>query len=458
MAHDRSDGDEQQMADSDQPSPASSDTIRPTPQSPFTLASLLDLDEAELSQPLPRVAPAEERWEQLTLGVTAETGEAERAVIRSGSPTDANGAGHDLIPGLDVPGAVEVPVYLAGRALHNLLAAATPHVAPVTGKVRRSSDPPVANFAKAGSAQVLWPKPDTLAGAVAARAVCDGCGMLLTGGQCRTCDTGNTAQGVRHLFRRLTTTLLTSENRGVRTITALVIVPGELTVAHLAGQSRRYFGPAILAVLALLLFTLISMFGSLRPRPDRSIRIGTEQTADVVAGLRDRTPVDLARDEAPGLLRDMASALNFAPVLWLPLAGVLVLALVALLQAPHLGDGEAATVFTTYAMTWFVFWWGVGVPTLLLLLKLGFELTAATAGVQELRYLAAGGVAGVPTGWNPARAIVVSGEFHSLLLALGFAPWVAVAWQRTFARRWGYAVAVGLLISAIPILLLAPFT
>jgi hypothetical protein len=501
MAHDRSDGHEETLAETEQRSPARDDTVRPTPQSPFTLASLLDLNEAELSQPLPRVAPTEERWEQLTLGVAAETGDAERSVIRSGSPTDANGAGQSLIPGLEVPGAVEVPVYLAGRALHDMLAESAPpdhadetgtdvesidgegevetvrhvtpkHIAtappkprhppalvsPVSGAVRRSMDPPVANFEKADSVQVLWPKPSTTAGAWAARMVCEQCGMLLTGGQCRTCRGDTAGRGPMRLLRRMVARLVRNEHRSVSTLATLVLVPGELTVAHLTGQTRRYAGTTIIAVLALVLFTVISMVGSLRPRPDRALGIGTEQTPEVIAGVRDRTPVDLARDEPPGLLRDLASTLSVVPVLWLPLASVLVLGLVALLLAPDLGDGEAATVFTTHAMSWFVLWWGVGVPVLLLLLKCVFESAAAPVGDGPLRYLAGGGVAGVPEGWNAARTIVISGEFHSLLLALGFTPWLAAAWRRTFATGRARSVVVALLISAIPLLLLTPFT
>jgi hypothetical protein len=131
---------------------------------------------------------------------------------------------------------------------------------------------------------------------------------------------------------------------------------------------------------------------------------------------------------------------------------------VAVLLAPDLGDGEAATVFTTHAMGWFVLWWGVGVPVLLLLLKSVFESAAAPVGDGPLRYLTDGGVAGVPQGWNAARTIVISAEFHSFMLALGFTPWLAAAWRRTFAAGRARSTIVALLISAIPILLLTPFT
>jgi hypothetical protein len=130
---------------------------------------------------------------------------------------------------------------------------------------------------------------------------------------------------------------------------------------------------------------------------------------------------------------------------------------VAALRAPERRDGEAATVFTAHTMSWFVIWWAAGVPLLLLLLRLGFEGTAALQGVRKVRYLADGGLAGVSPAWNAARGMVTTGAFHSLLLACGLMPWVTLAWERTFRSGWPKALVAGLVVTAVPLLLLIPF-
>lgn len=480
--------------------PPRADTAHPTPRGPFTLASLLDLNEDELAELLPRVAPMEHRWEQLTLGVAPDTGEAVPSALRSGA-AELSVADGDLIPGLDVPGAVEVPVYLAGRALHDLLAGAPPVASdtspsvlddaawsvvgdgdatsvptpvrvetrrptpkrppalatPTNGRARRSMDPPAANFTKAESAPVLWPKRKTPVGVLVARFECARCHAAVTGETCGACGSGEKNRARRRLLRALVTAGLESDNRLARTVTALLLAPGELTVTHLAGQTRRYFGPAMVAAVALVLFAVISMTAGLRPRPDRALTIGSERTAEIASGLANRSPLNVAGEDAPGIVRDSAAMVNFVPIIWLLTAAMLVLGVVAALRAPVRRDSEAAMVFTAHAMGWFVLWWGVAVPLLLLLVRLGFEATAMAAGVQQVRYLTSGGIAGVSPAWNAARAIVTTGEFHSVLLALGIVPWLAKAWYRTFTRDWPKAVTAALVIAAIPLLLLAPF-
>ena len=51
--------------------------------SAYSLAALLELNDEELAQPLSRAGPAEHRWEQLTLGVAPDTGDAQATTFRS---------------------------------------------------------------------------------------------------------------------------------------------------------------------------------------------------------------------------------------------------------------------------------------------------------------------------------------------------------------------------------------
>jgi hypothetical protein len=318
-------------------------------------------------------------------------------------------------------------------------------------------DPPTANFSKADSAPVLWPQKKTPAGVLVARYECLACHAPMPGETCKACGGTERVRARRRNLRDRLGAGIESENRGIRTLTAMLLFPGELTVTHLAGQTRRYIGPAVITVIALLVFAVISMVGSLRPRPDRSLGIGNERTTEVVAGLPARQPVDLARQEPPGFFRDVAAAMDFVPVIWFPLAALMMIAVVAGLRAPERPDGEAAAVFTAHTMGWFVIWWAAGVPLLLLLLRFGFEGTAALQGVRQVRSLANGGLAGVSPLWNGARALVTTGAFHSLLLAGGLIPWVTLAWERTFRSGWPKAIAASLIVTAVPLLLLAPF-
>ncbi|HYW49906.1 MAG TPA: hypothetical protein VE861_04825 [Gemmatimonadaceae bacterium] len=152
---------------------------KPAVRGPFTLAALLDLDDAALAEPLPRIAPPEHRWEQLSLDVTHDGSDMPPSLRSADVTLKTPDTGMQLVPGLDAPGACEVPVYLAGRALdaflnapapmHTAEPSVEPHVAapsvdvaplaPGTGSTRRrSSDPPSASFSATPEAPVLWPR------------------------------------------------------------------------------------------------------------------------------------------------------------------------------------------------------------------------------------------------------------------------------------------------------------
>lgn len=151
----------------------------PTVRGPFTLAALLDLDDAALAEPLPRIAPPEHRWEQLSLDVMHEGSDTAASLRGADVAMKTPDTGMQLVPGLDAPGACEVPVYLAGRALDAFVntTAPVPAVEPFVeqrraapaadGKApapetvasrRRSSDPPAADFSPTPESPVLWPR------------------------------------------------------------------------------------------------------------------------------------------------------------------------------------------------------------------------------------------------------------------------------------------------------------
>jgi Protein of unknown function (DUF3667) len=452
---------------------------------PFTLAALLDLNEEDLAEPLSRVAPPEHRWEQLSLSVTPESGDAIPAELRSGVASQPPVAEMDLIPGLGAPGAVEVPVYLAGRtlddflrntpdsvpvidadhALHPAQNVATPAKPPaiavtVVGRPRKKQEAPAANFAKATEGPVLWPKHKTPKAPSVLPQECAKCGTAFHGEHCAKC--GHDTAVPAHLahtdtWGHVIAAFLDSDSRSLRTLGALVLAPGELTRAWLTGHRRRYFTPITVATTALLIFAVVSAVGGLRPRPDRALMIGADRTAEVLSGLVQQAPLNLAIDAPPDLLRDVATTMDYIPLLWFPLMAFAVVAMVAALRSFQRSDDRAEAVFAAHFASWFVLWWGLAVPVLLLTMRFGFEYSAAWDGVDRIRYLRDGQIAGLSPTWNAMRAFVSSPQCHTGLVALGLVPWAVVAWRRAFDSTWLRAGIAGLLVAAVPALLLAPF-
>ncbi len=498
-------------------------------RSPFSLGSLLDLNDEELAQPLLHDAPSEHRWEQLSLGVAPETGEAIPSPMVTGDAEQPPHGATELIPGLDTPGAVEVPVYLAGRTLHDLVHGATtptsehsnhpaastdddldvsawtvadittedlaaltwvhdaaprvavtddqtsvsedtappvssvapgPAIAVIAAGRRRSAIAPTADFETTGDRPVLWPRQKARTTDSVLPQECAKCGAATRGDTCTACGhtitviARNADGGAWHHF---VAAFLDSDSRLLRTAGALMLAPGELTGAFIAGRRRRFFGPIPVAVFALLLFTIVSAIGGLRPRPDRALIIGTERTVEFPAGLADRAQVNLAVDAAPDLIHDIASALDYLPLLWLPLMAFGVVAVVALARTSRRRDDHAELAFAAHFAAWFTLWWGIAVPLLLLLVKFGFEYSAAWEGLNRVRYLENGQIDGLSTTWNALRGFVIAPGFHTALLALGVGPWAVLACRRAFDASWPRAVVAGVLIAAIPLLLLAPF-
>lgn len=441
---------------------------------PFTLASLLDLNDDELAQPLLRNAPTEQHWEQLSLAVTPETGAAVPAELRTVTASQVPLDERELIPGLDAPGAVEVPVYLAGRTISKLLreedtSRAPPRVRPpaisvtAVGRPKKKTTAPVANFAKAAELPMFWPKGTDQKHAAAAPTgilpqECAQCGSPSKGERCTVCGHEIAVRArVAHPWGHFVAAFLDSDSRVVRTAGALVLTPGELTHAVLTGHRRRYVAPLIVATAALILFALVSALGGLRPRPDRTLMIGTDRTSEAMAGLVDRRLTNLAVDAPPDFIRDVATTMDYVPLLWFPLMAFGVIAITAALRTFQTREPQAEVVFTAHFTAWFALWWGVAVPLMLVVLKFGFEYSAAWDGVGRVRYVDNGQIDGLSPTWNAFRAGVVSPAFHSLLIGLGVAPWAVVAWHRAFETSWIRAAIAGLLTTLVPLVLLIPF-
>ncbi len=469
---------------------------------PFSLASLLDLNEEELAHPLSRSAPPEHRWEQLTIRLTPETGEAIPSELHRGAASEPPNAETELIPGLDQPGAVEVPVYLAGRALHELMLntpldsdvitaepeseasvspepIATVTMEPAAPSTSRPSpakppaiavtelrppkhfpDPPAANFARTEGRNVLWPKRKPPLTPSVAPQECARCGAVVHGDTCTRCghDTAVPAQAAGSgVWHDVLAAFLDSDSRALRTVGALVLAPGELTASFILGQRRRYFGPVAIAIVTLVAFAVISGLGSLRPRPDRALMIGSDRTAEVTAGVAGQAPVNLAIDTPPDLLRDVATALDYVPLLWLPLMAFAVVAVVAATRTYQRRDDYAELVFASHFTAWFVLWWGLAVPMLLLLAKFGLEYGAAWSGVSRISYLESGRISGLSGAWSSIRDLTIAPAFHSWLLAVGIAPWTVAAYRRAFESTWARAALAGTLVTLVVVLLLVPF-
>lgn len=501
MAHDQHQSTEVR---DDAPSDAVTPPEQAAPPGKFTLAALLDLDDAELAQPLPRVAPPEHRWEQLSLRVTPETGEAIPSSIRSGRATQPPAGEMDLIPGLDDPGAVEVPVYLAGRTLMEFLRpgregddtstldiegpsifaapplesapltsgvekpSAMPRPAPAkplaiatksTRKPRRRVEPPVANFEKSESASVLLPRRRTPTSPAIVVRECARCRTPFTAEACESCGhTESVAPRVARLslFQRTSSYLLDHDNRAVRTLAALVLAPGELTADYLRGHRRRYFNPAIVFGIAVVIIAVTCTMAGLRPRPDRFLSIGDDRTELFGAGLVDRQ-INGTMYEEPDMVRDTLQLFSAYPPLWVPFMLLGVVAVIAAVRITQRREGPAEMVFAAHFTAAFALWWALGVPLLLLLTRWGFEYAAHLNGLTSVRYIADGQVAGMSRFWNSARATVIAPGFHSALLAFGLVPWCAVAYRRAFEDSWTRAIVAGVLTVAVPLVLLLPF-
>lgn len=485
-------------------------------RSPFTLGSLLDLNDEELAQPLSRDAPGDHRWEHLSLGITRETGEALPSAMVTGDAEQPPCSEKNMIPGLETPGAVEIPVYLAGRTLHELVhGAMTPTIehsnhpaspadavdvlnvstwtvadvstddmaeltlvrdanarasemtsndrtdrsSDMSGR-RRSTTTPSADFFTTGDRPVLWPRQKTRASASVLPQECAKCGAPSRGVTCTVCGYDTTVT-VRNAdtgrWHHFVAAFLDSDSRLLRTVGALILAPGELTSAFDAGKRRRYFGPIPVACVALLLFAIVSAIGGLRPRPDRALIIGAERSVEVTAGLADRAQTNLGIDAAPDLLHDIASALNAVPPLWLPLMAFCVVVIVAVARTGRRRNDHAELAFAAHFAAWFTIWWGIAVPLLLLLAKFGFEYSAAWDGMHRVRYDDTGQIVGLSATWNALRSAVIAPGFHSVVLALGLGPWAVGAYRRAFDSTWTRATIAGIVIAAIPLLLLAPF-
>ncbi len=510
---------------------------------PFTLGSLLDLNDEELAQPLSHDAPTVHRWEQFSLGVMPETGEAipsPMVTCDAGQPPQST---TDLIPGMETPGAVEIPVYLAGRTLHELVHGASaptiehsnhpapladtdddldvsrwtvadvttedmaemtsvhaaaarvsvsepvfavhdrtdvstdmptgmteaapgdapsrrPAIASAAGGRRRSATAPSADFATTGDRAVLWPRQKARLTASVLPQECAKCGAASRGDKCAACgyDTTVTVRNANTgAWHHFVAAFLDSDSQSLRTVGALILAPGELTSAFLVGKRRRYVGPLPVGGFALLLFAIVSAIGGLRPRPDRALIIGSERTAEFTAGLADRAQPNVAVDAAHDLIHDIASALDSVPLLWLLLMAFCVVAIVAVARTSRRRADHAELAFAAHFTAWFTLWWGIAVPLLLLLTKFGFEYSAAWEGLNRLRYDGNGQIAGLSTTWNALRSAVIAPGFHTALLALGIGPWAVGAYRRAFDSSWTRAAIAGVIITVIPLLLLAPF-
>jgi hypothetical protein len=238
---------------------------------------------------------------------------------------------------------------------------------------------------------------------------------------------------------------------------ALLFAPGELTESFLSGHRRRYFAPFSIGLAAFALFSIISVSGSLRPRPDRALTIGSDHTAESFAGLIEARPINVDPDAPRNIVGSVASMMNFIPMLWFPLMAFGVIAMSAVVLAFTKREDRAEIVFGAHFVSWFVLWWGIGVPLLLYATKLGFEYSAAWNGVTQLRYTAEGDVEGMSRNWNALRNVVVTPAFHSGLVGLGLFPWAVSAFRRAFDASWVIAIIAGAMVTAVPLILLDPF-
>jgi Protein of unknown function (DUF3667) len=442
------------------------------------------------------------------------TGEATSAPLRTGAASQPPQEGTELIPGMDAPGAVEVPVYLAGRALHDLMQGSTPaeivvsdafsheagDAAPseaadgwvmpssgqadgettplstgsvttptrplaiaqrASGRARRQQEAPAALFTKTEFGPLVWPSRRPARTPRSVREECPKCGTLFLGLTCTACgfEVAIPARSRRSgLWHNLGTSFLDSNSRILRTIGATLFAPGELTDSYLGGQRQRYVGPFLLTMLALVIFAVASAMGSLRPRPDRSLAIGPDdRTTEFAAGLVHPVTVNLQVDAPPDLISNVATTMDYIPILWFPLMAFCVVGAVSALRSFQRRDDYSEMLFGVEFSCWFVIVWALAIPLTLLALKYGFELSAGWQGVTRVRYAMSGDIEGLSRQWNWLRNVTLTPAFHSLLIAVGLLPWAITAYRRVFDASWMQSVLAGLLVTAVPVLLLLPF-
>jgi hypothetical protein len=514
---------------------------------PFTLANILGVDEAELAAPLPRIAPPEHRWEQLSLGVTPDTGEATAAPLRTGVATQPPAGPTELVPGANEPGAVEVPVYLASQtlssmadgtgtdapsALGSLLFDEPAPSAPagdgvwhmpsvVTGTVhdpvygadedlnaprgiqhpatrseaasaiprnptpaepsptlvssikpkknKKHPPPPAAMFGSTEFGPLMWPaKEPPKAEKVLSRKQCANCGSPLSGPWCTLCGERAlapqdlTVSGMWHEFVAM---FFSSDSVLRRTFVALLIKPGELTDAYLTGRRSRYVRPLPLFLAACALFAVMSGTMGLRPRPDRNALIGLEREMAEEAGMED---LSIPGTSIPKILElpagvrtyvtPVAKAVEKVPAIWLPMMVALVTLLVAGLRVLGQAAGRSYFVFASHFGVIFTFLWGVLMPIALVGTKVAFEFAAIRYGAGEARFDEEGKmIEAVPLQWNMLRETLAGTTFHSAALFVMLLPWTILAFRRAFDDGWVRATISGILVAAIPVLMLTPF-
>jgi hypothetical protein len=477
-------------------------TPQPVPDGRSSLASLLDITDEDLAEPLARAIGSTESEMPVGEMASAEPAlfafdDVSEAAIFADVHLDAS-AGFEPLEGVEptvetvihgpigtgpiptgsAPVSDETPestwsipaeAIASANASSNLPARIvnTPSrppaiaVPPETSRRRRhKSEPPVAEFGRTDveAGAVLWPSQRASRTPIAPREVCAKCGGQFEDGKCESCGYAvSVAARVsrRGKWRTIVSAFVDSDSRLLRTIGALLLAPGELTVAFISGDRRRFCRPAYVGVMALLLFGAISFVGGLRPRPDRALVIGSERTQELVAGLAD--PNSGYSDDGPRTISNtVLSSLEGLPVLFLPLMGLTVFAIIGTSRSFSKRENPWAAALATHISAWFVVWWGVAVPIILLVLKFAFEYKAAMNGVTTVRY-DIDQLEGVPAWWNLGRSIITSRAFHSLLLLSGLVPYTAIAYRWAFSAPWWRAILLGSLIAFVPIFMLFPF-
>ena len=317
----------------------------------------------------------------------------------------------------------------------------------------------MANFEKSETASVLLPRRRSPTSPAIIMRECARCRAPFTADKCESCGhTESVHPRVAPLTRmqRLISYLLDHDNRALRTLSALVLAPGELTADYLSGHRRRYLSPAVVLAIAVALLAVTCSLAGLRPRPDRFLSIGEDRTELFGAGLVDRQ-INGTMYEQPDAIRDTLQLFSTFPVIWIPVMVLGVVAVIASLRITLRRDGPAEMVFASHFTGWFALWWAIGVPAILLVLRWGFEYAAHLNGLTVVRYIDEGQVAGMSRFWNASRAIVITPAFHSVLLACGLLPWCILAYRRAFDDPWVRAVVAGILTVAVPLVLLLPF-
>ncbi len=327
---------------------------------------------------------------------------------------------------------------------------------------RRRPDTPVANFTQTDpSASVLWPRRPTPSELGAGAPECARCRAPFLDGKCTACGHGTpirTRVVDQNRSQRIVSYFVHSRHRILRTLGTLLIAPGLLTGEYLAGHRRRYYSPFLVAGVAIVVFTALSFLVGLRVRPDRVLYIGDDRTEEIPAGMIGAAvitnqPYTASRDALDVTLR----MINMLPPLWLPLTMCCIIAVLAGIRITQRREGPAEVVYTAHVSAFYVLWWALAVPGMLLAIRYGFELSAYFDGVHTVQYLEDGQIAGLSPEWHRLRASVATPLFHSALMAIGLVPYSILAYRRAFDEKWQRSCVAGLAVAAIPLLLLVPF-